>query len=155
MVALSKKLPLPKRRGEIIEACCQLLDHEVGRKSGLSGFAIKTGYNILKAVKPGIVPEVVSRLFDEFLQALDPFHADFEKTNGISFGVHLSNHARSVAEALLAITDRRAEKSTSATLKSGYYRLRPLALGNVQQAIPGVASLIDRFYIKNKPRIRR
>jgi hypothetical protein len=151
---LIKKLPLPKRRGEIIEACCQLLDHEVSRKSGLSGFAIKTGYNILKTIKPGIIPEVVSRLFDEFLSALDPFHADFEKTSAVSFGAHLKNHARFVAEALLAITDRRAEKSTSATLKSGYYRLRPLALDNVQQANPAVANLVDRFYIKNKPKSR-
>ena len=154
MAQLIKKLPLPKRRGEIIEACCQLLDQEVSSKSGFSGFAIKTGYNILKTIKPGIVPEAVSRLFDEFLAALDPFHADFEKTDAISFGAHLKTHARSVAEALLAITDRRAEKSVSATLKSGYYKLRPLALDHVRQAIPGVANLVDRFYITKKPKSR-
>jgi hypothetical protein len=152
VAALIKKLPLPKRRDEIIDACCHLLDHEVSRKSGISGFAIKTGYNIIKAIKPGIIPEAVSRLFDEFLSALDPFHADFEKTSATSFGAYLKKHARVVAEALLAITDHRAEKSTSATLKSGYYRLRPLALDNVQQAIPGVADLVDRFY---KKQVRR
>jgi hypothetical protein len=155
MAKLSKNLPLPKRRGEIIAACCQLLDQEVAKKRGFSGFAIKTGYGILKAVKPGIVSESVSQLFDDFLSALDPFHAEFEKSSAASFGTHLINRSRAAAEALLAITDRKAENSTSEILKSGYYKLRPLALDNVQQAIPGVANLIDNFYQKQARRSSR
>ena len=155
MAKLTKNLPLPKRRGEIIAACCQLLDQEVAKKSGFSGFAIKTGYGILKAVKPGIVSEAVSQLFDDFISALDPFHADFEKTSSASFGTHLMNRSRAVSEALLAITDRRAEESASTVLKGGYYKLRPLAVDNVQQAIPGVANLIDSFYQRSNPRSAR
>lgn len=155
MASLVKKLPLSKRRDEIIAACCHQLDQEVAKKSGFSGLAIKTGYGILKAVRPGIVPQTVSRLFDDFVGALEPFHAEFEKTAASSFGDYLKNRAKPVAESLLAITDQRAEKSRSTVLKNGYYRLRPMALDNVQQAVPGVANLIDRFYQKSKTRSTR
>lgn len=147
MSTLMEKLPLPERRGELLDACCQLLDQEVSRKGGLGGMAVKAGYKVLKAIKPGAVREAVDSLFDEFVTALDPLHAEYEKIRGNgSLGTFLRARTPAAAEALLGVTDRRAERSRHRTLRSFYLKLRPAALRHVQEAVPGLGGLMDRYY---------
>ena len=43
-----------------------------------------------------------------------------------------------VADALLGVTDRRAAKSSHRTLRKAYEKLRPIAKGHVEEAIPGI-----------------
>jgi hypothetical protein len=148
MTTLLTKLPLPEKRAEIVSSCCRLLDAEVGRKGGLSGLAVKAGYAVLKAIKPGAVAEAIDVLLDDFLGALEPFHGAFEKEGEAGFGGHLKEHAAQVAEALLKVTDRRAEQSKHGSLRGMYHKLRPSALRNVQEAVPGLADLVDRYYRK-------
>ena len=47
-----------------------------------------------------------------------------------------------MAEALLSITDDRAERTSHATLRRAYQRLRGAARGHVEAAAPGIADLI-------------
>jgi hypothetical protein len=103
-------------------------------------------YKMLKAFKPGAVPNTVDALFDDFIEALDKFHSDFDGAG--SFGGYLKTRDSEVAEALVQVTDRRAEKTKHNSLRKGYKKLRGSAKRNVQEAVPGLADLIDRYYQK-------
>ena len=48
-----------------------------------------------------------------------------------------------MADALLSITDDRAERTSQATLRRAYRRVRGSARGYVEEAAPGIAGLID------------
>jgi len=146
MAKLIDKLPLPDRRSEMVDDCCRLLDAEVSRKSGLSGLAVKAGYKMLKGFKPGAVRHAVDGLLDEFIEALEPFHADFEKSGTGTFGGHIKGRKHEAAEALLAVTDRRAQNPDQKALAKAYAKLRGTGLRNVEEAVPGLADLMDRYY---------
>lgn len=146
MAKLVDKLPLPDKRKEIVDACTQLLDGEVRKKKGIGGLAVKAGYKVLKAFKPGAVPNLVDALFDDFIEALDKFHSDYDGAG--SFGGYLKARDSEVAEALVQVTDRRAQKTKHNSLRKGYQKLRGSAKRNVQEAVPGLADLIDRYYQK-------
>jgi hypothetical protein len=146
MGTLLSHLPLPEKRADIVTACRELLEAEVGRKSGLSGFAIKAGYKTLKAIKPGVVTEAIDGLLDDFLEALEELHAEHAAAPAGTFGARMKQQAARVAEALVRVTDRRAEKSRHGTLRGMYHKLRPSALRHVEEAVPGLADLMDRFY---------
>jgi len=140
------KLPLPDKRKEIVDACAGLLDVEVGKKKGIGGLAVKAAYKMLKAFKPGAVNNTVDALFDDFIEALDKFHSDYDGSG--SFGGYLKTRDSEVAEALVQVTDRRAQNTKHNSLKKGYHKLRGSAKRNVQEAVPGLADLIDRYYQK-------
>jgi len=146
MATLVETLPLPDRRDEIVDACCRLLDDEVKRKGGLSGLAIKTGYKVMTSFKAGAVRGAVDGLLDDFLEALEPFHADFEAAGTGTFGGVMKSRAGEVAEALVGVTDRRANSTPHQSLAGAYRKLRSNAVRNVQEAVPGLADLMDRFY---------
>lgn len=147
MPKLAEKLKLSEKRKEIISACVKLLDSEVARKGGLGGFAIKAGYKVLKAIKPGAVTDAIDFLLDDFVAALEPFHGRFyEQSDSGTFGASIKSQQQPVAEALLGVTDRRADTSKHTTLKKAYHSLRPSALRHVEEAVLGLADLIDDFY---------
>ena len=146
MAKLVDKLPLPDKRKEIVDACARLLDDEVRKKKGIGGLAVKAGYKVLKAFKPGAVTNLVDALFDDFIEALEKFHSDFDGAG--LFGGYLKTRDAEVAEALIQVTDRRAQKTKHNSLRKGYQKLRGSAKRNVQEAVPGLADLIDRYYQK-------
>jgi hypothetical protein len=149
MAKLLDKLPLPEKRKEIVEACARLLDVEVGKKKGIGGMAVKAAYKMLKAVKPGAVVNTVDALFDDFMEALERFHDDYQGAGASgSFGGYMKTRDSEVAEALVQVTDRRAQKTRHKSLKKGYQKLRGSAKRNVQEAVPGLSDLVDRYYQK-------
>jgi len=149
MAKLVDILPLPEKRREIVEACVRLLDDEVKKKRGIGGLAVKAGYKVLKTFKPGAVQNMVDALFDDFIGALEQFHADCEGAGySGSFGGYMRTRDSEVAEALVQVTDRRAEKTKHNSLRKWYKKLRGSAKRNVQEAVPGLADVVDRYYQK-------
>ena len=61
-----------------------------------------------------------------------------------TFADHLVAEGDAVADALLAVTDRRAEKASGPLLKA-YRRLRSTAKEHVKAAVPGLARTIAPF----------
>ena len=59
------------------------------------------------------------------------------------FGQFLADRAGEVAPALLAITDRRAERARAAVV-SVYKRLRPKAQEHVIEALPRLGEVVER-----------
>ncbi|MHB1845089.1 MAG: DUF6918 family protein [Deltaproteobacteria bacterium] len=144
MTSLTEKLLAPTARPQVVADCARLVDEEVSSKSGLSGMAIKGGYAIVKAVKGGIVPEVIDSLLPEFAAKLEPLYSAWSQTKPQSLSLYLSQRAGEVSEALLAITDGRAEKTKNATLRKAYEKLRPTGKKNVEQAVPRLGALLDK-----------
>jgi hypothetical protein len=49
-----------------------------------------------------------------------------------------------MADALLQVTDRKAERADNATIRSAYNKLRPMAKNQVEAAAPRLAALLGR-----------
>ena len=132
------------RRGAVVEDLNALVDGEVANKSGLSGGVVKTGYAGVKKVKPGIIREAIDKMLDEFVDQLEPFWATFTTEPGGDFGTFLAARPDEVSDALLTVTDRRAERSSRAAITSIYGKLRPKARENVIEALPGLGAVIEK-----------
>lgn len=143
MPTLSDMLGSSPKRDQVIADACQVLDDEVADKGGLSGLAIKGAYGLLKGIKPGFVHDVVNSLLDDFLGCLDPLYQE-AVARGVRPGAHLQANAGRMADALLAITDRRAQKAERPVVKSTYDKLRPSAKKQVEAAAPRLGALLDR-----------
>lgn len=145
MATPSEILLTPETRPAFVRDCNKLIEDEVSAKRGVSGLAIKAGFKTVRAFKPGIVPDVVDLLLPEFVAELEPFHAEFVARGGGDFAAHCVAHGGRIAEALLGITDRRAEKSKHRTLVKAYKKLRPKAHEQVVAAMPRVGALLVRY----------
>ncbi len=143
MGSLKDVLTSDEKRSAVITDCLALIDAEVGDKRGVSGLAIKAGYKAVKGIRPSFIRDAVEGLLPEFADALDPLFQEAQSQETGSVGVYLRERAGAVAEALLAITDGKAERSDKGLVKSTYNRLRPTAKSNVEAAVPRLASLIE------------
>jgi hypothetical protein len=143
MATLIENLGAPNKRPSVVAECVRLVDDEVASKGGISGIAVKTGYRVIKGLKPGFVSDAVDALLDDFCTRLQPL-VDEAKAQGKPIGAYFLRERSRVAEALLAITDERAQHSKHAAVKGAYEKLRGLAKRNVEDAVPRIAALLDR-----------
>lgn len=143
MASLKELLGDGEPRRAVIDDACEVLDLEVSDKSGLSGAAIKAAYAVVKGVKPGFVRDVVDGLLNDFLDALDPIYQEAKSTS-VAPCAHLEANAGRAAEALLDITDQRAQRAERQIIKKTYSRLRPTAKKHVEAAMPRVSKLLER-----------
>jgi hypothetical protein len=143
-VTLKASLLDPDRRSEVVTDLQALIDQEVADKSGLSGGIVKTGYAAVKKVKPGIIPGAIDNLLEEFVAALEPYWAACQPQPAVGFGAFLASRPQEVSQDLLAVTDRRVERSSRAAVTSVYAKLRPRGQDNVIEALPRLGDLVER-----------
>ena len=143
MPSLPETLTSPAKKTQVVDDCCTVIDQEVSDKGGLSGIAIKAGYAAVKGIKPGFVRSVVHDLLPEFAAALDPIFQEAQ-TKAVPVGSHFSANGSRVADALLAITDAKAQRSKSGVVKGTYDRLRGTAKKNVEAAVPRLGKLVEK-----------
>jgi hypothetical protein len=120
-----------------------VLDLEVADKGGIAGLAIKAAYKVVQGISPGFVRQVVDHLLNEFLDALDPVYQE-AVAKGEPPGKYLRSNSGRVADALLAVTDKRAENAQRAVIKKTYEKLRPSAKRHVEDAAPRLAEMLER-----------
>ena len=58
---------------------------------------------------------------------------------------HFNARPGEVAEALLAITDERAQRAKNQALKRAYEKLRRTAKKHVEAAVPRIGRLVDKY----------
>jgi hypothetical protein len=135
----------PSKRAAVIADCVDLVNAEVKSKTGLGGIAVKAAFAVVKAIKPRILEESVDNMLDEFVDAMQPFYARYQEegSSGTLEG-YLNARAPEMADALLAITDRRAERAKNRTLASAYHKLRPKGKTHVELAAPGIGRVLDK-----------
>ncbi|WP_308259005.1 DUF6918 family protein [Pseudonocardia sp. H11422] len=131
------------RRDGVVDDLVELVDQEVGDKGGVSGAVVKTGYAAVKKIKPGIIRSAIDSMLDEFVDALEPFWAEFQAQSAGDFGAFLAARPEQASEALLAVTDRRAERTSREAVKSVYSKLRSNAQQNVIEALPRLGRVIE------------
>jgi hypothetical protein len=144
MTSLREIVSDPQRRQQFIEDAIKLIDAEVADKGGLGGVAIKAAYSMAKGIAPGIIQRSLGNMLDDFLGALQPF-LDEAQSKGVDFKGLITGRSADVANALLAVTDGRAAKSSGGALKKGYEKLRPTAQKHVEQALPRLADLVKKY----------
>jgi hypothetical protein len=144
MPSLTELLTSDTQKAAVADDCLALIDAEVADKSGLSGLAIKAGYGAVKGIKPGFVQQVVTDLLPEFAKALDPLWNE-AKASGRGVAEFLTSNGGRAADALLAITDAKAERAKSGVVKGTYDKLRGSAKKNVEAAVPRLAKLIEKY----------
>ena len=143
MATLRELLGGPNKRPRLIDDALRVLDQEVDDKSGLGGLAVKAAFKVVKGVSPGFLRGVVDHLLDDFLDALDPIYQEAQ-TRGVAPRQHLQSNPGRVADALLSITDKRAQRAKNAVIKSTYERLRGQAKKHVEAAVPRLGELFQR-----------
>jgi hypothetical protein len=143
MPNLTEALTLDSKKNAVIDDCLALIDAEVADKGGLTGLAIKAGYRAVQSIKPGFVRQVVTDLLPEFARALEPLYQE-AKAQGHGVAAHFNANAPRVADALLSITDERARRSKSNTVKATYDKLRGTAKKNVEGAVPRIAAMVEK-----------
>lgn len=147
MKSLVEVVKDPQQRPRVISDCVALIDGEVAATSGISGFAIKAGYKVVKGLRSGrMIPDVVDGLLNEFADAIEPLHAEYRgggaKAGG--FGAFLRANDRRAVQALLSVTDARARRTDNTVLKKTYDGLRKYAEDSVAHALLGVGAMVDR-----------
>ena len=133
------------KRKAVVDDCVVLVNSEVKSKRGLGGMAVKAAFALVKAIKPRILEESVDGLIDDFVEAVQPHYESFQNDNSSgTLETYLNQRGERVAESLLGITDRRAERSSSKTMVKAYKKLRPKGKVHVEQAVPGIGRVLDR-----------
>lgn len=145
MINLNNIVTDKVRRKELIEDCVQLINNEVESKSGLSGLAVKGAFAVVKAIKPGMVPHVVDHMLNDFATQLDPLIKQTVARSADELERSMIEQAHSIANALLRVSDERAQNANNRTLQKAYEKLRPAAVKYVEAAVPNMAKMLRKY----------
>jgi hypothetical protein len=88
---------------------------------------------------------MVAVLLPEMVDMLEPYWADFSTSGGAGFGDYLAKRGEEVSQALLAVTDARAETSRRQTIIKAYRAVRGGAAKQVEAALPQVGDLVVKY----------
>src|SRR5690606_3334765 len=101
-------------------------------------------YAAVKKISPSIVPDALASLAPKLLDQLQPYWAEFTASGTGTFADLLTAKSDEVAEALLAVTDARADASSRPALQKVYSSMRGSAKKHVVEALPRVADLVQK-----------
>jgi hypothetical protein len=133
----------PEKRKAIVLDAVEMLNQEVAEKRGFSGKAVKLAFRAVKGVTPRMIPMSIDALIDDFAAQVQPFWDECQ-ASGSAARPFFASRSTQVAEALLSITDTRAQRSSQRVLKGAYGRLRGQAVQHITASIPRLADLIER-----------
>lgn len=142
MTTLREALADPVKRAAALIDTQKLIESEVDRKRGLTGLALRAGYGVVKAFKPGFIQETIELLLDESAEKLEPILAEPSDTPLVDRFVREKSR---VAETLLQVTDAKAAGTKLAAIKAAYDSLRGSAKAHVEEAVPGLGAVIARL----------
>ncbi|PMB49994.1 hypothetical protein CEN39_19795 [Fischerella thermalis CCMEE 5201] len=140
---LSDGLSNPDKKAMVVDDCCNVIEAQLASKSGIGGMALKTAFAALKGVKPGYIPYVVEMLLPECFEALDPIWSEgIDKGDPVE---HLVASRSRTADALLSVTDAKAQNVKRQIVRGTYEKLRGSAKQHVEEAVPDLAKVIDKY----------
>lgn len=142
-MGLAEALKDETKKSAIVSDAVKLVDEEVASKSGISGFTVKKGYGAVKSIKPGFIQEAVERLLPDMAVKLEPFWDEGKKSGNAR--AHLEKNRSQVADAMLSVTDDKVERAKSSIVRSTYKMLRGSAKKNVEDAMPRVCGLLEKY----------
>ena len=145
MGALSDVIQDQTRRRAVVDDGIRAIEAEVASKRGLSGMAVKAGFKVVRGIKPGFIGMALDHLLDDFSARIDPFYDQWR--DGGSKGQlrdHFVANNAAIANALLGVTDARAQNAKNKAVKKAYDKLRPQGVEHVKAAMPRVGDLVAK-----------
>jgi hypothetical protein len=144
MTTLADLLLAPGRRDALIADLVALAEGHVAQRSGLRGVALRAGLAAVRRKVPDAVPRAVGRLLPDLVAALEPLHARSRARGGVEFARALKRDKAAVAGTLMGMADARVARSTHATVKAFYARLRATAGDEAEDLVPALADVLAR-----------
>jgi hypothetical protein len=148
MATLQEMLLAPDIQPRVVADCEELVTNKVAEMSGVTGAAIKLAYNAVRKVDANHIHGMIETILPNAAGALQPywegFTAEFTPNSG-DFGAYLAARDEEVAEALLAITDRRRDNSNRPAIIKAYNTIRGRAIKQVKAALPALGTLIQKY----------
>jgi hypothetical protein len=144
-VTLHDILTAPETMPNVVKDGIALVDGQISDKSGISGAAIKLAYKAVTTFSPDHIQYMVYTLLPQMAEKLQPYWDDFQVAGGGVFGDYLAKRGEEAAEALLTITDARAEASNRPVIVKAYKSVRSGAAKNVQAALPDLGALVQKY----------
>ena len=152
MATLTEMINSDGMRPSVVSDCVDVLEQEVNKKKGMTGFATKQGFQLVRKLENGrMINNLVDKLLDEFVAELEPYYADYLKDQSPSrpsFQSYLAQREGQVAQSLLNVTDRRRNSSSNKMLVQTYDSLRSSALRNVQESVPALGALMQKYAVQ-------
>jgi hypothetical protein len=148
MPTLPETLLAPDVQPRLTDDCQDLVDHEAAEMSGVTGAAVRLAYRTVRTFDAGHIRLMIGSLLPEVADALQPYWAAFTgagPADGGDFGGYLAAREDEVAEALLAITDKRRQASGRATIVKAYNTVRGSAIKHVKAALPALGALVQKY----------
>ena len=147
MKSLKEILEDPKVARSVVADGLRVLDEEMAKRSGLGGLAIKGAYKVVKNVQGGKTLErAVEILMPEFIDKLDPYYAQFQEGGkGKTWEEFLRPHYATLADELLAVTDRKIQGTDNRAVRGTYDKLRPKAKKEVIASLPALTRMMERY----------
>jgi len=142
---LPEILLAPDTQPQVVADCYELIEQEVSDKSGITGTAVKLAYKTVTAFAPGHIRFMVESLLPQLAEKLDPFWTDFTASGSSEFGDYLVKRGDEVSEALLSVTDARAEASNRPAIVKAYRTVRGGASKQITAALPRVGTLVMKY----------
>lgn len=144
MPTLAEILLTDAQRPKLIADCVVVIEEEVKSKKGVTGLAVKAAFKTVKTFKKTIIPDAVTALVDAFVDQLEGYYAEIKVDDSVDIAAAVVRDGDRVSEALLAITDKRAERNRHKVLVSAYKKLRPQGKKHVLAAMPRVGQMLKR-----------
>ena len=148
MATLQEMLLAPEIQPRVVADSEALVTDQVAELSGVTGAAIKLAYNTVRKVDAGHINGMIVTILPSVADALEPYWAQFSAQYTPSsgdFGGFLAARDEEVAEALLAITDRRRDNSSRPAIVKAYNTIRGRASKQVKAALPALGLLIQKY----------
>jgi hypothetical protein len=142
---LQEILLTPDTQPQVTADCLTLIKQEVSAKSGVSGTAVKLAYKTVNAFAAGYLKSMVENLLPDMIAKLEPYWADFDASGASGFGDYLAKRGDEVSDALLSVTDARAQTSERPTILKAYRTVRGGAAKHVKAALPAVGALVQKY----------
>ena len=142
---LREILLAPDTEPNVTADCLKLIEQEVSAKSGVSGTAVKFAYKTVNAFASGYLQSMVENLLPDMIAKLEPYWADFNASGASGFGDYLAKRGDEVSDALLSVTDARAQNSERPTILKAYRTVRGGAAKHVKAALPAVGALVQKY----------
>ena len=135
----------PDTQPAVVADCLKLIEQEVASKSGISGTGVKLAYKTAKSFASGYLQSTVESLLPDLVTQLEPFWADYAASGASGFGDYLAKRGDEVSEALLSVSDERAQRSSRAVIIKAYRTVRGGAAKHVTAALPAVGALVQKY----------
>lgn len=142
---LEQMLLAPDVQPRVVADCMALVDQQLAAKSGISGAAVKVAYKAVTTFATGYYRETIESMLPDMADKLEPFWVDFQTSGGADFGDYLAKRGDEVSDALLSVTDTRAQTSERPTILKAYRTVRGGAAKHVAAALPAVGALVQKY----------